>query len=660
MLGIPLVNEEEPTDYQLLGIDDFENDPDKIADAHEKRGQQIATLYEIVSALSKKIDNANDRLTNPEAREEYDLTLRRTGRAGVAHLGRGGSLAVFSSFVLSIIIVIVTTFYIYPMVVPPPVEDYGDSVATLAENEQNPENSISDEIKERQQDIATLDVNLNIPIDVDQDASIDNLNAPAGSDNADSGLAPISPIDNSSSADDSLPTAENDLFNPPVGDPAEEPQTPDTEPAPDFESPENPSELALTPPLVDNNNVNNADEANSPEDSVPEFPNLDTDEQSSLPELPSIEDNETADSNMLPEIPSMPESVADIPATNKNNEPVTPPSLAEEASNLNPEIGASESEIPSVPQPGRNETTVNEPVKPDSAPLIVDNPVPEPPQPVFTGTPIAPVSPEADDFEIPVLPGVENTTHNKRAATDNALEIPTIEMPDELPTATNAAVKSGNNSNSAIVLEDVDRYDAILQLTKNAQTEGQFLQLLASSKLYEQSLMKEKAFDKAEEVAQLVYNACFRSAAGKQFRADALRQKEYITQTSKRWATVREALTKIDASGSRPSPFADIVAQWEIEIENNWTTAIQYLTLSQDERIRDAANKELVADATDVRSCLDVANKWWNVSVNSATLQNLYRAHACEWYAKVLPSVSDKQVRTLIEKRIAIAQQKRH
>ena len=169
LLDIPSLKDENPTDYQLLGIDDFEGGSDKIAAAHEKRSQRIAELYQLITKMSQQIDDARDRILDSQKKEEYDNYLRKTGRAGLARLGKGGSLAVLFSFVLSIFIVVISTFYIYPMVVPTQPENYGDSVTTLSSYKESQTQKEIDILKIQQEDISTMDVNFNLPIEVDAD-----------------------------------------------------------------------------------------------------------------------------------------------------------------------------------------------------------------------------------------------------------------------------------------------------------------------------------------------------------------------------------------------------------------------------------------------------------------------------------------------------------
>ena len=79
--------------------------------------------------------------------------------------------------------------------------------------------------------------------------------------------------------------------------------------------------------------------------------------------------------------------------------------------------------------------------------------------------------------------------------------------------------------------------------------------------------------------------------------------------------------------------------------------------LSENEQIQLAVKRDRAADPENVRHCLVVANDWWNLAQDPVPMQKQYRQRASMWYAKALPSIADKQIRTLVEKRISMVDQ---
>ena len=590
LLDIPSLKDENPTDYQLLGIDDFEGDSGKVAAAYEKRTQRIAELYQLVTEISGKIDAARDRITDAAAKEEYDLNLQRTGRAGVAHLGKSGFIAVLSSFIFSIIVVIVSTFYIYPMVVAVPVENFGDSVTTLPEYRGEQTKKEIDILKTQQEDITTMDVNFNMPIDVDADSSVDFLDVPTAD------------IPGEETVIDDLPAEDLPLT---VDEPtAEEPAQPEL-PAVEEPAPEEPAQ--------------------------PELPAVEepATEEPALPELPAVEEPATEEP-ALPETPAVEEPAAEEP-------------LEEDKTTV---------EKPSEDKPEVVVDVLEDVPLPDSVPS--DNPsdeaaptVPENTNKDNSENSEIPLPEKLDDAEPPVAP--EPPVIPELSATPDTPVAPEPPAIPEIPTAEPSARPSG------FALEDVDMLDQFVQMGQKARTDADFAQLLFSAQQAENKLMNEKDFQKAQQIADVVYSSCARSA-DKAYRAEAYRLKDLVSKRAAWWESVRLAQEKMDANGTVSPTDALLVARWKIEIENDWEIGLKYLALSENEQIRAAAENEIAVNQDDVRSILTVANSWWNLAQDPVPMQKQFRAHASQWYAKALPSIADKQVRTLIEKRIEIAE----
>src|SRR5215467_7103710 len=79
-LGIPAA-EQPPNCYRLLGVRDFEDDPDVIETATDQRMKHVRTFQNGPHGLlSKKLLNeivqARRRLLDPDEKAEYDAQLR--------------------------------------------------------------------------------------------------------------------------------------------------------------------------------------------------------------------------------------------------------------------------------------------------------------------------------------------------------------------------------------------------------------------------------------------------------------------------------------------------------------------------------------------------------------------------------------------------------
>ena len=667
MLDIPSLIDENPTDYQLLGVDDFEGDSGKIAAAYEKRMQRIAELYQVITNMSQQIDAARDRVSDSQKKEEYDGYLRKTGRAGVARLGKIGVAALLTSFVLSIVIVVVSTFYIYPMVVTIPPENYGDSVAALPNYNETQTQKEIEILKVQQEDVSTMDVNFNLPFNVDADSSVDFVDVPA------------SDVQGKETTLDDLPDANAAL---------------------------NPDEATDQQPEV-------LEDPATPEDpAVPEEP---TKLEDTAVEEPSVPEEQIIDEPATPEEPAVPEESTKLEQPAVEEPAVTEPSVPEETAEL---------EAPDVEPPALEEPAAVEPVDPEEATIV--KPSEESPDiivdPGASEPPAAPGVPDAPDVpSVPDVPGVpvdlDTPTVPKMSSSDNVgiPELPPLDevagaeppiapeppmIPELLEGSRQEAVGSSNSTplatrtdrvgsqleagsaetgsfgdktsstrpygsvpqlatpSNGIVLEDVDEVDKLVQFVQmgqKAHTDADFAQLIFSARQAEEDLMKEKMFQKAQQIADVVYAACAR-CADKTYRSEALRQKEFVSKRSRLWEYVSSAEAKMASEGTVSSSEANIVARWKIEIENDWQAGLNYLLLSDNEQVRNAAKNEIDANPADVRNVLTVANSWWNLSQDPIPMQQRFRERASAWYAKALPFISDKQIRILVEKRISMAE----
>ena len=649
MLDIPSLIDENPTDYQLLGVDDFEGDSGKIAAAYEKRMQRIAELYQVITNMSQQIDAARDRVSDSQKKEEYDNYLRKTGRAGVARLGKIGVAALLTSFVLSIVTVVVATFYIYPMVVTIPSENYGDSVAALPNYNETQTQKEIEILKVQQEDVSTMDVNFNLPFSVDADSSVDFVDLPASN------------VQGEETALDDLPDA-NAALNPDEST-AQQPEAPE-----ELETPEEPTKLE--DPAVE-------------EPAVPEEP--------TKLEEPAVPEEQIIDEPATPEEPAVPEESTKLEEPTVEEPAVTEPSVPEETAEL---------EAPDVEPPALEEPAAVEPVDPEEATIV--KPSEESPDIIVDpGAPETPAAP--NDSDVPSVPGVpdvpsvpvdlDTPTVPKMSSSDN-VGIPELPPLDEVagaelpiapeppmipellegsrqevvgssnsPAANSTSLATRNSSKLAtpsngIVLEDVDEVDKLVQFVQmgqKAHTDADFAQLIFSARQAEEDLMKEKMFQKAQQIADVVYAACAR-CADKTYRSEALRQKEFVSKRSRLWEYVSSAESKMASEGTVSSSEANIVARWKIEIENDWQAGLNYLLLSDNEQVRNAAKNEIDANPADVRNVLTVANSWWNLSQDPIPMQQRFRERASAWYAKALPFISDKQIRILVEKRISMAE----
>lgn len=628
MLDIPSLTDENPTDYQLLGIDDFEDDSDKIAAAHEKRAARIAELYQIVTKMSQKIDEARDRISDSAKKEEYDDYLRRTGRAGVPHLGKAGSLAVLGSFVFSIIVVIVSTFYIYPMVVAIPPENIGDSVSTLPSYNETQTQKEIDILKKRQEDVTTMDVNFNLPIDLDADTTVDFVDESGMTfsgeettlDNPPQEDAPLTLVD-PSDAEPSAPLEDTVIEEPTeTSEPEEtteltetsEPVTPvvpeQTEEEPVLpDVPDVPEPIDEQTPIEDAAADQTPTEMPEPETPEPKLP----EPEPATPDVPQ----QTEAAPVVPELPAVPESIVE-PA------PILEDAAVDQTVTAPPQLIAPPLEDSSVLTPD------------DSADLAVLDPPSNPDVHFDSDTPRVP---KISSFENPGIP-----------------ELPPLEEAPDPPTIPELSIVSDTPTTN-VVLEDVDKVEYFVQLGQKARTDADFAQLLLYASQAEDDLMKERAFSKAQQIADVVYESCAR-IADKTYRSEAFRQKEFVAKRSRLWEYVSAAEAKMASEGTVSSSEANIVARWKIEIENDWQSGLKYLILSDNEQVRNAARNELAANPEDVRSVLTVANSWWNLSQDPIPMQQRFRERACTWYAKALPFISDKQIRILVEKRISMSE----
>ena len=732
LLDIPSLKDENPTDYQLLGIEDFESDSEKIAAAHEKRSQRIADLYQLITRMSQQIDEARDRVSDSQRKEEYDNLLRKTGRAGVAHLGKRGSLAVLFSFVLSIFIVVISTFYIYPMVVTIPPENYGDSVTTLPDYNETQTQKEIDILKVQQEDISTMDVNFNLPIDVDADSSVDFLDVPAtdipGEETSIDDLSVTDiPLDDGAPAAEQpeeleVPAIEEPTTQPPEAEEpaAEEPAEPEVPAleAPAIEEPAAPEEPAVDQPAIEEPAAPEepaveepplpetpADEQPSPSEEpvdeqrqTPEVPDVPEVEQPEVespaePEEQTIErpsedspevlvDPEIPDTPPLPDVPDRVDSQVEAgSAADRVGSQVeagssapglfggitsstrprgsAPGSFGGITSSTRPRGFAPDSDTPTVPKLSDRDNA-GIPELPPLEEIAVSDP-PEAPQP--------PVIPElAADSDVTRGTGI--TRH--QTTLDNA---DNVRSPETLPAEKlreasnewreNASVTQNplatRNSQLAtrpngVVLEDVDKLDQFVQMGQKARTDEDFAQLLVSARLAEEELMKEKQFQKAQQIADVVYASCAR-LADKSYRAAAYQHKEIVSRRAAWWDAARVAEAKMQSNGSVSPLEATIVARWKIEVEDDWETGLKYLAFSDNEQIQLAVKRDLAANPENVRHCLVVANDWWNLSQDPVPMQKQYRQRASMWYSKALPSIADKQIRTLVEKRISMVDQ---
>ncbi len=632
MLGISSLKDEDPTDYQLLGIDDFEGDPQKIAAAYEKRSQRIAELYQTVTEMSRKIDGARDRISDSAKKEEYDNYLRKTGRAGVTHLGKLGAASVLSSFVLSILTVIVSTFCIYPMVVTIPPENYGDSVTTLPDYKETQAQKELEVLKVQQEDVLTMDVNVNAPVDVDVDvdSSVEFLEVPVTDIPGEE-----TKVDDLPSPDALAPVEEPSA---PAQDELVEPDPPAVE-QPKVDKPAEPEPSAVEQPA--------ADEPAAPEPPAVEQPAVD---EPAAPETPDVEEAtveeplEQDETTIEKPSEDAPEIIVDPLAPEEPALPDNSPSdnLSGPVSPVVPKVlNMDDSEIPELPPLGELETSAS-PTAP-TPPVI-------PELSAATEAPLAPVPPAIPELaSVPEAPSVASSAPIAKKPV--IIEPPTVEPSDvTVVTQANPPLSSG------VVLEDVDMLEQFVQLGQKARSNADFAQLISSARQAEADLIKKKEFYKAQQIADVVYESCARSA-DKTCRAEAYRYKEFFSKRSAWWESVRLAQKKMEANETVSSAEANLGARWCIEIENDWENGLKFLALSDNEQVRNAAQNEISVNQEDVRSVLIVANNWWNLAQDPIPMQKQFREHASKWYAKALPSIADKQIRTLIEKRIAIAEQ---
>ena len=205
-------------------------------------------------------------------------------------------------------------------------------------------------------------------------------------------------------------------------------------------------------------------------------------------------------------------------------------------------------------------------------------------------------------------------------------------------------------------VDNVDKLVQIVQLVQKVRTDADFAQLLVSARQAEEELMKEKQFQKAQQIADVVYASCAR-LADKSYRAEAYQHKEIVSRRTAWWNSARAAEAKMQSNGSVSPAEALIVARWKIEVENDWETGLKYLAFSDNEQVQLAVKRDLAANPEDVRHCLVVANDWWNLAQDPVPMQKQYKQRASMWYAKALPSIADKQIRTLVEKRISMVDQ---
>ncbi|MBR5709218.1 MAG: hypothetical protein IKX40_00505 [Thermoguttaceae bacterium] len=684
LLDIPSLKDENPSDYQLLGIEDFESDSGKIAAAHEKRSQRIADLYQLITRMSQQIDEARDRISDSQKKEEYDNLLRKTGRAGVAHLGKGGSFALLFSFVLSIFIVVVSTFYIYPMVVPTPPENYGDSVTTLPEYKESQTQKEIDILKVQQEDISTMDVNFNLPIDVDADSSVDLLDVPAADiPGEETSIDDLSVTDIPLNDDAQAAEQPAELEVPDIEEPAPE-QPAVEEPAaeePAAEEPAEPEVPALEAPAIEEPAVEEpaVEEPAAPEEpSLPETPAVD---QPTEPEEPVDEQPQTPE---VPDVPEVEQSEVESPAE-PEEQTIERPSEESPEVLVDPEIPDAPS-LPGVPDRVGSQVDVGS-AETGSFGGITSSTRPRGFAP-DSDTPTVPKLSDRDNAGIPELPPLEEVADSGPPEAPQPPVIPELASVDE-PVVThdggrvlpaeklreasnewreNASVTQNplatRNSQLAtrpygVVLEDVDKVDKLdqfVQMGQKARTDEDFAQLLVSARQAEEELMKEKQFPKAQQIADVVYAACAR-LADKSYRAEAYQHKEIVSRRAAWWDAARAAEAKMQSNGSVTPAEANIVARWKIEVENDWETGLKYLAFSDNEQIQLAVKRDLAANPENVRHCLVVANDWWNLSQDPVPMQKQYRQRASMWYSKALPSIADKQIRTLVEKRISIVDQ---
>lgn len=634
MLDIPSLQNENPTDYQLLGVADFESDAEKIASAHEARMQRIAELYQLITKMSHQIDAARDRISDPQQKEEYDILLRKTGRAGVPHLGILGFLAVLCSFILSIVIVVVSTFIIYPRIVSIPKEDIGDSVTTLP-NYNESQAEIEKDVPESQDDLSNMDLN-NLSIKVDDESAVDFLDVPA------------TDIHGEETTLEDLPVADFPL----------------TDETPTVEDSAAPEESALENPVTEDQTIEQpameepAMEEPAAEDKPAE---LEAPELEAPPlEAPAIEDSVMPEESSLPETPAVEESVTPEDSVVEQDQAPEVPDV--------PEVDQPEVESPAEPE----DQTIERPDEESPAILVEPNLPEAPPVPEVRPDPDKPTAPKMSDLDnvgIPELPPIEEIASSNPPAAPQPPVIPELAsvpepveplQPQTIPefTATSAPPEtpSPNVTSTGVALEDVDKLDQFVQMGQTARTDADFAQLLSSARQTEEALMKEKQFQKAQQIADVVYDSCARFA-DKSYRAEAYQHKEIVSRRAAWWDSARAAEAKMQSTGSVSPAEANIVARWEIEIENDWETGLKYLALSENEQIQLAVKRDRAADPENVRHCLVVANDWWNLAQDPVPMQKQFRQRAGMWYAKALPSIADKQVRTLVEKRISMVDQ---
>ncbi|MBR5161637.1 MAG: hypothetical protein IKW80_08415, partial [Thermoguttaceae bacterium] len=619
LLDIPSLKDENPTDYQLLGIDDFESDSGKIAAAHEKRTQRIAELYQLITRMSQQIDDARDRISDSQTKEEYDNYLRKTGRAGVAHLGKRGFFAVLFSFVLSIFIVVISTFYIYPMVVTIPPENYGDSVTTLPSYKESQTQKEIDILKVQQEDVTTMDVNFNLPIDVDADSSVDFLDVPAndiqGENTSVEDLTVTDVPLNDDAPEVEQPAAPEE---PAIEEPAtDEPEA--DEPVEDDDSTE-PDLPPLTPPVTDEPvapEETSLPETPAVEDSTPlEEPNIEQPETPEIPEVPEVEQPEVPEIEQ-PEVPEAPE-VPEVPEVEQPAEqeeqtivrpteespevlvdpeiPDTPPlpDIRPDRVGSQVDVGNAETgsfgDITSSTRPYGSVPGSFGDITSSTRPYGI---VPD------TDTPTVPKLSDVDNAGIPELPPLEEIASSAPSAAPQPPTIPALSsapqpitprqpqvIPEFTPTSVTPVTPPTAITSTGVVLEDVDKGDKLVQIVQQGQkarTDADFAQLLVSARQAEEELMKEKLFAKAQQIADVVYASCARFA-DKSYRAEAYQHKEIVSRRSAWWDSARAAEAKMASNGSVTPAEANIVARWKIEVEDDWETGLKYLGLSENEQ----------------------------------------------------------------------------
>ena len=589
---IDVPDDEIPSDYQLLGLKDFESDEQTIQSAYARRMEQAEQLKE-------QLISAKDNLSNDESRAQYDEYLCRTGRAGLPHLGWLGVFMLLFSFAASIVLVLVSTFYIYPMVVVKAPEPIGDSVTTLP-NYQDPEDIREKELRlERQKNITTMDVNVYVPI-------VDDYQTPLGD----------------------IPLEETSV---PVSQDAPENALPE---------PETESDTEVNQPAVEL------------EESAPEAAPVEENSAEALPlpvELPPAEP-------VLPATPS--ETPEAVPQEAAPPTIAFPHDAAEEGSAL-----IAPGEIPSA-------ENTEAPVAPSDPqePAVIS---PDPAASALPGKSACPTSEQIAAVVTQIEQENElnsNLTQDQRSAKSAALLDKGVDAAISsemrfalLSCALNQANRAGDAVNAMRAIDALASgfqynqteamLDSITQCAGVISKPEEAAGLLTAAAQAENILVEQRDFQNALIIAEAVYKTCSQSAL-RQSRGEALRQLDSVKKFGNRWSLVQQSYAAFSQS-AQPDESADIIATWKFEVEKDWSAALPYLTRSLNERIRAAAQKETSADASNAENCKEIADMWWNIAQEPIQLQKYYKSHAGEWYKRALPSVTDKQTKTLIESRLA-------